>query len=156
MHKVIFQRFEDPNVLPYLHVTLVFIHFLTFLPGEEVSFVFQELPWNFLSITLNFFTKRIQDFSYVEAEVFPTSGRPLPEDYIMRGLPWADRYHPRQYFEENKADDDERYMEWGSMALTRMKRVLYLGCRIAAGGRWLRYNNHRFSSADEEKHVVTT
>jgi hypothetical protein len=32
----------------------------------------------------------------------------------------------------------------------RKERVLYLGCRIAAqGGRWLRYEDHRFSVAPE-------
>jgi hypothetical protein len=54
IHNVILWRFGDPNILPYLHVTLVFTHYLTFMSGlEEVNYVFREFPWKLLSAMLN-------------------------------------------------------------------------------------------------------
>jgi hypothetical protein len=37
-------RFGDPNVLPFLHVTLVFVHHLTFCP-DAIAHVAPHLPW---------------------------------------------------------------------------------------------------------------
>jgi hypothetical protein len=152
IHNIVFWRFGDPNILPYLHVTLVFMHFLSFMSGDDVDFVFREFPWKLLSVTLNTLLESVEEHSAIEAEAFPTfeNTRPLPEDYAMRGLLWSDRYYPDKYFIEDKTDDDEKAMEFPSMELTRKERVLYLGCRIAAqGGKWLRYENHLFSVAPE-------
>lgn len=155
IHNVILWRFGDPNILPYLHVTLVFTHYLTFMSGlEEVNYVFREFPWKLLSAMLNTLAQSFEDYSQIEAEAFPKSeeARPLPEDYGMRGILWADRYYPDNWFTDDKTDDDEKYMEFASMEQARKERVLYLGCRIAAqGGKWLRYDaaRHRFDVAPE-------
>ncbi|KAB5559824.1 hypothetical protein GE09DRAFT_1236173 [Coniochaeta sp. 2T2.1] len=45
---VIFQRYGDNNILPYIHVTLVFMRRLTFLP-EVNKIVAKEFPWKLLA-----------------------------------------------------------------------------------------------------------
>jgi hypothetical protein len=156
-HVVILQRFGDTNILPYLHVTLVFMHHLTFL-SEVIDLVAQEFPWKLTALMLNTLLDSFQAYDRIEGESFPDnfekgeSRRPLPEDYAMRGLLWTDRYYPNDLFSGEERDDDEKYMELPSMVEKRKERVLFLGCRIAdRGGKWLRYDqaSHRFSAAPE-------
>jgi hypothetical protein len=63
------------------------MHFLSFMSGDDVDFVFREFPWKLLSVTLNTSLESVEEYSVIEAEAFPTMGntRPLPEDYAMRG-----------------------------------------------------------------------
>lgn len=79
-----------------------------------------------------------------ESEVFPgrpEDGPPLPEDFAMRGLLWAARYHPGGWFAAAKVDDEERETEPASMANQRKDRILWLGCCIARCGKWILYNS---------------
>lgn len=160
-HTVIFQRYGDDNILPYIHVTLVFIHRLTFLP-ELIDLVGKKFPWKLLSQMLNTLMDSVQDAGRIEGEDFwkkkqpsprPPEDRPLPEDYAMRGLLWTDDYFPAKHWDGEPRDDDEKYMELPSRVETRKERVLYLGCRIATreGGKWLRYDkaSRKFSAAPE-------
>ncbi|KAB5515608.1 hypothetical protein GE09DRAFT_1208678 [Coniochaeta sp. 2T2.1] len=161
-HTVIFQRYGDNNILPYIHVTLVFMYRLTFLP-EVNNLVAKEFPWRLLALMLNYLVDSAKDFERIEGEAFPNelekgdSRRPLPEDYAMRGLLWTDDYFPPKHFDGEQRDDDEKYMELPSMVESRKERVLYLGCRIAARGeQWLRYDRaeHRFSATSTTAETV--
>lgn len=161
-HNVILRRFGDTNILPYIHVTLVFMHHLTNLPAA-MDLVGAEFPWKLASQMLNTLLDscKKETLPRIEREAFPEdtvakgeNRRPLPEDYAMRGLLWVDRYHPNDWFANDRTDDDEKYMEVASMFEERRERVLYLGCRIAAsqgGGKYLRYDSeiHRFSVPSE-------
>jgi hypothetical protein len=155
-HMVILQRFGDTNILPYLHVTLVFLYHLTFLT-DVIDHVAADFPWKLTALMLNTLLDSFKAHARIEAESFPDSEtggsrRPLPEDYAMRGLLWVDRYYPNDLFANDRTDDDEKYMEVASMYEERKERVLYLGCRIAAqGGKWLHYDQalKRFSVAPE-------
>ncbi|KAB5514953.1 hypothetical protein GE09DRAFT_1161685 [Coniochaeta sp. 2T2.1] len=155
-HTVIFQRYGDNNILSYIHVTLVFMYHLTFLP-EVDNLVAKEFPWKLLTLMLNYLVDSAKDFERIEGEAFPNelekgdSRRPLPEDYAMRGLLWTDDYFPPGHFDGEQRDDDEKYMELPSMVESRKERVLYLGCHIAARGeQWLRYDRaeHRFHATE--------
>ncbi|KAK3371626.1 hypothetical protein B0T24DRAFT_650510 [Lasiosphaeria ovina] len=151
-HDVVLRRFGDPNILPYLHVILVFVHYLTFAPAA-MSYLAPGFPWKLTAHILNTLLDSYQTYSRIEGEAFPQAEnapkRPLPEDYAMRGLLWADKYFPDEWFSsQERIDDDEKYFEVPSMSEDRKERALYLGCRIAAqGGKWLRYNSetHQFS-----------
>ncbi|KAK3371963.1 hypothetical protein B0H63DRAFT_453344 [Podospora didyma] len=146
-HNVVFRRFGDPNILPYFHVTLVFMYHLTFYP-EAMAYAAPEFPWKLAALMLNTLLDTCQSYPRIESEVFPHSEdaqrRPLPEDYAMRGLLWTDKYFPDTWFsnDNDKIDDDEKYFEVASMSEDRKERALFLGCRIAAKGRgnWLRYD----------------
>ncbi|KAI0124945.1 hypothetical protein BJ170DRAFT_584906 [Xylariales sp. AK1849] len=79
--------------------------------------------------------------------------RPLPEEYVMRGLLWADQYFPDGWFPDGKIDDDEKYFEVASMTNERKEMLLWLRCRIARHEEWLTYNAvlHQFSIKPELK-----
>ncbi|KAB5572248.1 hypothetical protein GE09DRAFT_1025567 [Coniochaeta sp. 2T2.1] len=156
-HTVIFQRYGDDNILPYIHVTLVFMYRLTFIP-EVNDLVAREFPWKLLALMLNYLVYSVENFELIEDEPFPEELEkgdfrcPLPEDYAMRGLLWTDDYFPRGHFDREQHDDDEKYRELPSMAQTRKERVLFLSCRIAARKPWLQYDRvgRRFSAATTE------
>ncbi|KAK4678254.1 hypothetical protein QC764_0053380 [Podospora pseudoanserina] len=95
-----------------------------------------------------------KNYSRIEESALPRTQfqRPLPEDYAMRGLTWADRVSPNTFFSNEKIDDDEEYVEFPFTAEERKARVLWLGHKIASSSKWLRYNSsiHEFSVDDDE------
>jgi len=52
MYDLVGRRFGDHNVLPFLHVTLVFVHHLTFCP-DAMAYVAPTFPWKLTAIMLN-------------------------------------------------------------------------------------------------------
>lgn len=148
---VILRRFGDPNILSYVHTVLVFMYHATFYP-DAMAHLAPEFPWKLMSLMLNTLLSSCQSYSRIESEEFPypekdDSPRPLPEDYAMRGLLWADKYYPNGWFSNEKIEDDEKGLEAASMGEERKIRVLYLGCRVARDSQWLRYDSktHQFS-----------
>ncbi|KAK4243072.1 hypothetical protein C7999DRAFT_18519 [Corynascus novoguineensis] len=51
-YSIICRRFGDPNVLSFLHVTLVFIHHLTFIP-DAMAHIAPHFPWKLTALRLN-------------------------------------------------------------------------------------------------------
>ncbi|KAG7289860.1 hypothetical protein NEMBOFW57_006237 [Staphylotrichum longicolle] len=51
-YDVVCRRFGDSNILPFLHVSLVFLHYLTFCP-EAMAHVAQHIPWKLTASMLN-------------------------------------------------------------------------------------------------------
>ncbi len=105
---------------------------------------------------LNTLSVGCKDFPRIESESFPGPAagephRPLPEDFVMRGLTWTELYYPHDWFTSSKVDDDERCMEMPSMTDERKDRCLWLGRRIARSARWLTYRatTHSFGVATE-------
>lgn len=149
-YNVVARRFGDPNILPFLHVTLVFLHHLTFYPAA-MAYVAQDFPWKLTALMLNTLIASCQSYARIEGGQFPkneSATRPLPDDYALRGFPWVEKYFPSGWFSNDKIDDDEKYFELLSMTEERKERALWLGCRIAAhDGKWLRYDSetHQFS-----------
>jgi hypothetical protein len=62
---------------------------------------------------------------------------PLPEDYLIRGLIWAEEYLPEDWFNK-KQDEEDRYLELPSTARIRSERVLRLGYRLSLVSQLLR------------------
>ncbi|KAJ0363070.1 hypothetical protein COL26b_013102 [Colletotrichum chrysophilum] len=165
-HDVVFRRFGDPSVTPYLHVTLSFLHHLSKLPAA-MAHIESKIPWKLISLMLNTLVGVCSDFDKVEGDEFPRnekdSPRPLPDDFAQRGLLWVEEYdqtkveedskkkgyYPDDWFTAAKIGDEERYFEVASMMEERQNRCLWLGNRIAATGMWLTYdkNLRQFSVA---------
>ena len=59
------------------------------------------------------------------------TGRQLPEDFVIRGLIWAQHYFPADFFGGQLVDEDERTLELPSHAALRAERCLWLGAHIA-------------------------
>jgi hypothetical protein len=67
-------------------------------------------------------------------------GRPLPEDYNLRGFDWAERYFPARWFEDGQVDNEERTQELPSMTNIRRERILWLAIRVCAADDWIKYD----------------
>ena len=130
------RRLEDPNVHPLVHVYLVFLRTLASVE-HAMRCIEAYVPWDGICDFLNSlssplrakdWTLRCQDFP--EPEEGP--GRPLPEDYVIRGQLYCQWYFPETWFGDPMIDDDERSLETPSMAKPRADRLYWLGHRIAS------------------------
>ncbi|KAF1847404.1 uncharacterized protein K460DRAFT_57815 [Cucurbitaria berberidis CBS 394.84] len=160
---LVLRRIGDKNVLPHVHIMLSFL--TTFATSKYVSHLLADSPWAELVAFLNTLVKtenqihvqsqsrsQAQDLNtLLSADVFPGDGEradelPLPEDYLVRGLIWAQDYFPKKWF-EREHDEEERYLELASTVKSRMERVLRLGYQLSTYNRWISYdkNNHTFS-----------
>ncbi|KAF5707513.1 hypothetical protein FMUND_11046 [Fusarium mundagurra] len=133
----------DRHTLPFVHSILVFINHLTQYPAA-ISSLEDKVPWKHITIMLNTLLGSCEP-GYKIQRPFPLSRRnqlpgPLPEDYAMRGLPYTEYYFPTDWFQNGNIDDDEKYFELPSASEERKERILYLGGRIAASEKWLRWN----------------
>lgn len=151
-HEKVLPRFADPNILPYVHVVLVFLFHLRERPSA-MGLVDQAFPWKLLSMLLNSLLLSYRDYERIHHAQIPRpekeSPRPLPEDFAMKGLLWVDDYFPADWFANDKVDDDEKYFEVASMTDERKERILWLGVALAKSGKWLVYDErmHQFSVA---------
>ncbi|KAK8096440.1 uncharacterized protein PG998_014308 [Apiospora kogelbergensis] len=147
----VFFRFADPNILPYLHTILVFHRHLILYPSA-MALLEDTFPWKLVSMLLNSLLLSCREYEKIQrSDEFPRpdkqSPRPLPEDFALRGLLWAEKYFPSDWFSNDKIDDDEKYFEVASMTGERKERILWLGISIARHGKWLVY--------DEELHLFS-
>ena len=131
---VALERTGDSNVLPHIHVWLVFLTYIT-CSGPATLLLENEFPWTGLVYMLNSLVAKYECDRFEDDE-FPVPekgiGRPLPEDYTLRGLDWAKRYFPDSWFQRAQVGDEERSMELPSMENIRIERILWLATRIAA------------------------
>lgn len=152
--KIVLSRIGDPNVLPFIHVTLVFMHHLRHHP-RAMELVALSFPWQSLVAMLNATLASCPSESRFESTDFPLpvkdDVRPFPEDFAMRGLLWADHYFPEKWFANNKIDDAEKYLEVASMTDDRKERILYLACRLASSGGSILYDSSakQFSTSSQ-------
>ncbi|TRX98621.1 hypothetical protein FHL15_000695 [Xylaria flabelliformis] len=143
-HEVVFRRRDDPNVLPYTHVIMVFMFYLTRVP-DALHQLEHRFPWKLLSLMLNKLLDACEDYNRIRSDDFPRESndppRPVPEDFALKGLLFVDQYYPSDWFSNDKIDDDEKYFEMASMTDVRKERILWLGYRIARSGRGLTYDH---------------
>jgi hypothetical protein len=144
-----------PSLLPYVHVMLVFIKSLHTLRSRLSSddnatstlndiLSPDRLDWSALASFLNhiakFFPVSSRTESSASGETFPTDGIPLLEDYMIRGLVWAQWYFASDWFKNIEDDDGSRCLEDDSKRQHRAARVQYLGMILAADSNQLRYD----------------
>jgi hypothetical protein len=145
---IVLQRIGDPNVLPFIHVSLVFMYHMARHP-HAMHLLEEKFPWQAMTVMLNTLLTPYKELSRIENSEFPLpvkdNVRPFTEDFAMRGLLWADNYYPQNWFSNDKIDDEEKFLEVASMTDDRKERILWLACRIAELGPWMYYNGKRFS-----------
>ncbi|KAI8624902.1 hypothetical protein F5Y19DRAFT_467453 [Xylariaceae sp. FL1651] len=158
-HEVVFHRLADPNVLPYVHVTIVFMYYLSRFPGAMVHLE-KTFPWKLVSMMLNSLLLSYRDYDRLRSDEFPRESndppRPLPEDFALKGLLFVDQYYPADWFSNEKIDDDEKFFEMPSMTDVRKERILWLAYRIARARKGLLYDDgvNQFGVAPEyEKEI---
>ena len=132
---VVAQRIGDKNILPYMHVILAYLYGLAFLPNALI-YVEGHVPWENITVFLNTLGRSGVVEAHFEGEDFPQqmsgTGRQLPEDFVMRGLIWAQHYFPADFFNGQIVDEDERALELPSHAAPRAERCLWLGVQLAS------------------------
>ncbi|KAG9228850.1 hypothetical protein BJ875DRAFT_525122 [Amylocarpus encephaloides] len=132
--EIVLKRVGDPNVLPFIHVTLVFMLFIARHPST-IKLLEAEFPWKSLAIMLNTILGSYQTPSRIEDSVFPQLEKddphPFPEDFAIRELVWTEGYFPADFFTK-KIDEEEKYHERALMTSQRKERILWLACRIAS------------------------
>ena len=132
---VVSQRIGDKNILPYMHVILAYLFGLAFVPNALI-YVEGNVPWENITIFLNTLGRSGVVDARFEGIDFPQqmsgTGRQLPEDFLMRGLIWAQFYFPTDFFTGSVVDEDERNLELPSHAAPRAERCLWLGVRLAS------------------------
>lgn len=127
-------RIGDKNVLPFNYIMLAFIWALACVPAA-LGYLEAHIPWNKIVIFLNTIGRSgIVDANF-ECDTFPPSlsgtGRQLPEDFIIRGLVWAQYYFPTGFFDDALENEDERSLELPSHGISRAERCLWLGRQLA-------------------------
>lgn len=131
---VISQRIGDKNILPYMHVILVYLFGLA-LVSDALTYVEGHVPWKWITIFLNTLGRSGVVEARFESPDFPQqmtgTGRQLPEDFKLRGLIWAQHYFPVDFFNGQVVDEEERNLELPSHAAPRAERCLWLGVRLA-------------------------
>jgi hypothetical protein len=145
---IVLQRIGDPNVLPFIHVVLVFLNHMSH-HSSAIGLLTLDFPFKPLVAQLNTLLASIGTLSRLDSEKFPEpekdENRPFPEDFAMRGLLFAEKYFPETWFTNEKIDEEEKYHERASMTAQRKERILWLACKIAKQGSWMTYNGHEFS-----------
>ncbi|KAK6504404.1 hypothetical protein TWF506_002603 [Arthrobotrys conoides] len=146
-----FDRGNDAAVQPHIHVWLVFLDYLKHYP-EGMALVVKNFPWEKLADYGTALLKKNKNNESILERIqasgtFPIAQkgiRPLPEEYMMRGLESARRYFPYGYFSK-MVDDDERLIELPSMGAVREEKMLWLMVRFANYGPWLQFDPIRCS-----------
>jgi len=132
------ERVNDNHVLPHVHTWMVFLHHIT-KSTPAMRLIEQDFPFESLVSFLNSLIKaeagslnQVESTIHFELDEFPKrQGRPLPEDWTLRGLEFTRNYFPLGWIEEAKVDDEERLLELPSFLAARKQRILWLGYMIA-------------------------
>ncbi|MCJ1308021.1 hypothetical protein MMC25_001671 [Agyrium rufum] len=135
--------FNDRIIYPFVHVSLVMLWGILQADGA-ISLLEADVPWANLVRFLNRIITPEKMVPELFEAYFPaglTDGqRPLPEDWMIRGLIWCKYYFPNDYMKNSGIDEEERSIELPSMAAPRAQRIIWLALRIASVGRWITYD----------------
>lgn len=132
----VFINAENLDFMAYLHVRLVFMLYVVDHPSA-MAYLTRWVPWDLVASSLNDLTVRIQSEGLNPIEELSNPLRredgPLPEDWDMRGLGWAENYFPPNWF---SAHDLDFYSLAGGAEipireLARERRVLAVGQKLA-------------------------
>jgi len=141
--RVALKRIKDMNVYPLVHVSLVFLWSITSAEGAT-KLIEKDIPWNDICLFLNalvpeYEAMKAKDLAQVHARLdsaeFPRPeagiGRPLAEDFAIRGQVYTAKYYPDTWFSDAGLDDEERLLELPSMHEPRVERIVWIGRRLA-------------------------
>lgn len=144
---IILQRIGDPNCLSYIHCTLVFMDHMSKV-SDAMDLLAQTFPWQRLAIYLNTLLTSKINLDRIQAEGFPVPPvpekvdvHPLPEDYAMRGLRFAEKLYSEEWFLDDNREEEVKYHELHLMEQQRKERILWLACRICYAGSWIRFDS---------------
>jgi len=125
----------EPDTLAYIHVKLVFMAFLS-RHDTAVALVKDEFPWDLFANVLNMMLWAADTVDNISDQTLPSPRNangaicPLPEDYFMRGLLWAEDNVHNDWFEDEICEAD-KWLEDTWMANKRIERILWLAVHLS-------------------------
>ncbi|KAI9691549.1 MAG: hypothetical protein M1822_007620 [Bathelium mastoideum] len=131
---VVLNRIGDKNILPHVHVFLVFVLGALALPPSATEYVLHRFPWELLAFFLNTLASSGDVDSRFQAsshfwKMETGDHRPLPEDFLIRGQIWCHGFFPDKWFDDG-GDVEERMLERASTSKARAERILWIGTKI--------------------------
>ncbi len=129
------RRLSDKNIYPFVHVALVFVFSLASV-DKAMKHREQDVPWVEICAFSQFTGGPDALTSKVWAVDLPwpenAAGRPLPEDFAMRGQLYARKFFLETWFSDSMVDVGERSLELPSMVAPHVERILWFGARIVS------------------------
>lgn len=140
-YDIVIKRWGNKNTLPFLHTMLAFYLFMCQRPAA-MKYLEDSIPWKLTSMLLNHLLHTCDYPPRIDTTDFPgpekkEAPHPLPEDYAMRGLVYTEGYFPRNWFDNDKIEADEKLFERASTVGKRHERILWIGRMIARHENWL-------------------
>lgn len=128
---VILDQIANEHVYPAVHVYLAFIWCM--ILNDTMEHVDLVIPWSKIATFLTRMIRSDTDFSVIECDEFPVAEnrKNMPEDFLIRGQVWSQRYFPVDFFKDAMTEDDGRSIEVPSFRASRMYRCLWLGRKLA-------------------------
>ncbi|KAL1974570.1 hypothetical protein VTN31DRAFT_4774 [Thermomyces dupontii] len=140
--RVILSQSGNGHILPAFHVYLAFLWTAALVP-ESMLYLQADVPWSRLCAKLNLALRLETDIEPLRRGDFPMgevgTNKQLPEDFYIRGYSWSRLYYPSDFFTD-MPDEESRYIEMPSFIITRARRCIWLGLRIAEMERWITYD----------------
>lgn len=150
-------QLDNRNIIPMIHAFTAFLNIATRSP-KIMLLIEMEVPWTLLIAYLNHFTRPGTMTRTCLGPNFPKPaddqiGRPLPEDFLMRGQMIFFDYFPPTWFTDADIDEEEKLLQLPSMAAPRLSRILWNGICISNHNKWITYDKatFRFSITDYAK-----
>lgn len=152
LYLVVIKRWEDANILPFIHVLFTFLYGIS--QQDRIVEHFESFPWEETAIFLNRvlynqdtkgdFINSIEPLKAMEYE----ESMPLPEDFAMSGMPYMVDYVPKKQFNDHKLEE-EKYEETASMTILRLQRLFWIAAGIVSTQRFLIWDTQKglFESA---------
>ncbi|CZT11762.1 hypothetical protein WAI453_004327 [Rhynchosporium graminicola] len=127
------KRIGDPNGLPFVHGTVVFLWYLSKNIAEtyllDISF-----PWRPASSILNKFPRSYRRYDrrgHTPRRPIKGNSR-LPQDFSIQGLLWTETYYPDVWFTIKRAEEEEMYSAVITMSPNRRRWMSWPAHRIAS------------------------
>ena len=83
------QRVGDPNILSFLHVTMVYMVYVSY-SANAMKLLDASFPWKELVTMLNTLLRFYHNYSRIEGDLLPIPDKndfcPTPEEFALRGL----------------------------------------------------------------------
>jgi len=141
--RVSLSRVQDPNVLPHVHLMLIFLLTLCRTCSTRkcmaiLPSLIGSAPWEELATFLNKQTEldglnnRTLEAGIHKRFLRPEREdvQPLPEDHLVRGLVWCKDHFPDEWFSKDE-DEESRMLERPSTHSFRSERVLWTAIRVS-------------------------
>ncbi|QSL67078.1 hypothetical protein MERGE_001465 [Pneumocystis wakefieldiae] len=132
------------NSLAYNFICMIFLYYCSKY-SSVLSSMERFIPWFKIAEYLSNIIKKIKNDNIVGTSDLPVrqNKSPLPEDWALRGINWSEKIWPKAYFENMTEDDFNFTVEQPDDEVTeiRIKRIVWLGFKIASLSNILLYNN---------------